>query len=226
MPNDMTAKLNAITKLNTQVIVGYVLVIYYAVGVAGLMLAATRDLFVSLMPLTLLFSAAVLLYFHKAWRGKHILVFFLIAAGGFLIEVLGVHTGQVFGSYSYGPALGVKLFETPLIIGLNWLMLIYCVHTIMEHTSMFWPLKILAAAFLMVIYDVVMEPVAISLGMWSWGDGPIPLQNYQAWFIISLVMLGMMQLAGVKTQNRLSFWLFGAQFGFFLFLNMGLRLFS
>lgn len=205
---------------------GYFFVLYYTVGVAGLSLAVTRELFVSLMPLTLLFSAAVLLYFHKVWHVRHILVFFLIAAGGFLVEVLGVHTGQVFGSYSYGSALGLKLFDTPLIIGLNWLMLIYCVHTIMEPANITWPLKVLAAAFMMVIYDVVMEPVAIRLDMWSWGDGPIPLQNYQAWFIISLVMLSMMQLAGVKTQNKVSYWLFGSQFGFFLLLNMGFRLFS
>ncbi len=219
----MTAKFTSKPKTKKQDVAGYLFVVYYAVGVAGLLLAATRDLFISLMPLTLLLSSSVLLYFHKEWHVKHIIAFFLIAVAGFFVEVLGVHTGQVFGSYTYGRALGFKLFNTPLIIGLNWLMLIYCVHSIMENTKMLWPLKILAAAVLMVVYDIVMEPVAISLDMWSWGDGPIPLQNYQAWFIISLLMLSLMQLAGVKTRNRLSYWLFGSQFGFFLLLNLVLR---
>jgi bisanhydrobacterioruberin hydratase len=139
--------------------------------------------------------------------------------------VIGVHTGEVFGDYSYGRALGLTLLDTPLLIGLNWLMLTYCVFAIMESTKLFLPLKALLAAMLMVVYDIVMEPVAIRIDMWSWGEGPIPLQNYQAWFIISLVFLVAMHLAGIKTKNRVAPWLFGTQFVFFSLLNLSLRLF-
>lgn len=208
-----------------QKLAAYFFIIYYTVGVIGLSIPASRQLFISLMPLSLLLSSAILLFFHKRWHKIDVVLFFLIALSGFLIEVLGVHTGQVFGSYSYGNALGFQLFDTPLLIGLNWLMLTYCVYAIMEDTRLFWPLKTLTAALLMVIYDIVMEPVAIRLDMWTWGDGPIPMQNYQAWFIISLVFLAAMHLARIKTKNGVAAWLFGVQLIFFLVLNLTLRIF-
>ncbi len=204
---------------------GYFFVIYYIVGVVGLTLPSTRDTFTGLMPLTLLLSAAILLFFHRKWRSTDAIVLLFIAITGYLIEVLGVLTGHVFGQYAYGDALGFKLFHTPLIIGLNWMMLTYCVYAIMEDTKLFWPLKALTAAVLMVVYDVVMEPIAMRLDMWEWPPNSIvPLQNYQAWFIISLAFLAAMHLAKVKTNNKVAPWLFGVQFAFFLVLNLSLRI--
>ena len=40
---------------------------------------------------------------------------------------------------------------------------------------------------LMVVYDFALEPAAIDLNMWDWG-GPVPMQNYIAWLVISLVL--------------------------------------
>ncbi|TVR41077.1 MAG: carotenoid biosynthesis protein [Bacteroidia bacterium] len=199
-------------------------VIYYSVGVTGLTLTATRELFISLMPLSLLLSSAILLLFHRHWRKTHVIVFISIAIAGYLIEVLGVHTGQIFGSYSYGRALGFQIAGTPLLIGLNWLMLTYCVYAILEDTKLFWPIKALTASALMVLYDIAMEPVAIRLDMWSWG-GPIPLQNYQAWFIISMIFLTVMHLFRIQVKNRIAAWLFSIQFAFFILLNITLRFF-
>ncbi len=202
---------------------GYFFVLYYLVGLVGLILPFTRDMFISLMPLTLLLSTAILLFFHGRWRSTDAIVLLFIALTGYLIEVLGVLTGHVFGIYWYGNALGFQLFNTPLIIGLNWMMLAYCVFAIMESAKLFWPLKALTAAILMVAYDFVMEPVAMQLDMWDWAGGVVPMQNYQAWFIISLVFLSAMHLAKVKTNNRVAPWLFGVQFAFFVALNVLLR---
>ncbi len=205
--------------------VGYIFVIYYLVGLVGLTIPSTRPLFTDLMPLTILLSTAILLFFHQRWRSTEAVVLLFIALTGYLIEVLGVMTGHIFGSYSYGEALGIKAFGTPLIIGINWMMLVYCVYAIMENTKLFWPLKALTAAVLMVTYDFVMEPAAIRLDMWHWTGSEIPMQNYQAWFIISLVFLSAMHLSKVKTANRVAPWLFGVQVFFFLALNILLRIF-
>ncbi len=207
----------------------YFLIIFYSVGLVGLGLPSFRELFIGLMPLTLLLSMAILLLFHNRWRSTDGMVLLFIAITGYLIEVLGVITGHVFGSYWYGSALGLKAFDTPLIIGLNWAMLTYCAFAIMEPTRLFWPLKAIAGAFLMVAYDLVMEPAAPLLSMWDWHhwyiDGWIaPLRNYQAWFIISLVFLSGMHLARIRTGNRLAPWLFSIQMVFFLALNILLRI--
>ncbi len=204
---------------------GYFLVIYYLVGLVGLALPSTRETFIGLMPLSILLSTAILLLFHGNWRSTDAVVLLFIAITGFLIEVLGVLTGHIFGSYTYGTALGLQVFNTPLLIGVNWMLLVYCVFSIMEGTKLFWPLKALTAAVLMVVYDFVMEPVAMRLDMWQWEGGVIPLQNYQAWFIISVIFLSAMHLARIKTNNRVGPWLFGIMFMFFLLLNIYFRIF-
>ncbi len=216
--------MSALKKRKTARLAGYFFVIYYLVGLIGLSMPSTRETFMGLMPLSILLSVAILLFFHGKWRSADAIVLVFIAIIGYLVEVLGVLTGHVFGSYWYGDALGLQAFGTPLIIGLNWMMLIYCVYTIMEGTRLFWPLKALTAAILMVAYDLVMEPVAMRLDMWDWQGGIVPLQNYQAWFIISLVFLSSMHLAKIRTNNRVAAWLFGVQFVFFLALNLTLRI--
>ncbi len=45
----------------------------------------------------------------------------------------------------------------------------------------------------MLLMDLLIEPVAIHLGYWSWTGGDIPIQNYLSWFVISLVMALVMQ---------------------------------
>jgi bisanhydrobacterioruberin hydratase len=197
-----------------------VFIIYYIVGLIGLGIPQSRELFITLMPFSLLLSMTLLLIHHKGWRYEHVVIIALIAILGYLVEVVGVLTGEVFGEYTYGRALGVKLFDTPLMIGINWIMLIYCVHTMFENLKWPWWTKVLTGASIMVVYDIIMEPVAIRLDMWSWGGGDIPIQNYIAWFVISLVFLAMMNLSKIKTHNQVAAWLFGVQTAFFLVLNV------
>jgi putative membrane protein len=202
---------------------GKLLMLYYGVGVAGLTHPATRDLFTGLMPWSILGSTLLLLFYHRDWTWRQVLILLGTAVAGFLVEVAGVLTGQVFGEYAYGPALGWQVLETPLLIGVNWAMLIYCTHTLFEGSGLSWPIRLFGGALLMVGYDFYMEPVAIGLNMWQWGGGGIPLQNYLAWFVISLVFLAAMQLGGIRTGNRLAPWLFWVQAAFFLLLNFGLQ---
>jgi putative membrane protein len=39
--------------------------------------------------------------------------------------MLGVHTGILFGNYKYGNALGLKLNDVPILIGINWFIVVY-----------------------------------------------------------------------------------------------------
>lgn len=196
------------------------LIIFFGVGVSGLGYQPSRDFFIGLMPFSLLLGMGIMFAVHPHWSIKLFFILITIAILGFFIEVLGVLTGVVFGEYSYGRALGVKIWGTPPMIGLNWMMLIYAVHEIMQRTKWSVWIQIIAGSGLMVIYDYIMEPVAIRLDMWSWGGGDIPLQNYIAWFVISLVMLSIMHISRIKYKNSIAPWLFFIQMVFFLILNL------
>ncbi len=196
--------------------------IVYLVGILGMSFPETRELFQQLTPVNLLFAGFMLFLFHRPFSLKSALLFLLVFLGGFGVEVAGVHTGLVFGSYSYGEALGLKIAGTPLLIGLNWLMLIYMVYHLLQDLRTSFFLKATIGALMMVAYDLLLEPVAIRLDFWQWGGGAIPLQNYLAWFVISFVFLLIWNLAKAKTINPVSNTLLATQLSFFLILNLTL----
>jgi len=132
--------------------------------------------------------------------------------------MIGVNTGIIFGVYSYGPNLGLKILNTPVIIGLNWLILVYTTSSMFEKINIHVNYKILLASAIMLAYDIVLEQVAPFTGMWNWHEGNIPVRNYMAWFVIALIFHTLLKTVGIKTENAVSKNLFISQFVFFLIL--------
>jgi len=215
-----------------------VLLWVYSVGLAGMMIPYTRDLFILITPINLIFAAAFLFYGTKP--GVRVLLFgIFIAVTSFLIEAAGVATGRIFGSYHYGSALGPKLLQTPVIIGLNWFILIYCTNII---SRQIWEgvqnrlgssagrlmeiiFTVLAASLLMVCYDLLLEPAAMRLDMWSWEDDIVPFINYSSWFFISAGYHLIYRLWGENGINRRALPLFVVQVLFFSVIDLFFLLF-
>ncbi|MEZ4829458.1 MAG: carotenoid biosynthesis protein [Bacteroidia bacterium] len=173
---------------NVKLATGF-LVIFHMVGIVGLHIEASRPLFQSLTPLNLLLTIGLLAVFHQPWNMKFGMFAFIIFWAGYLVEVAGVFTGAIFGSYSYGSALGFKIASVPPLIGLNWVMLVYITGMISQRmVSNIW-VRATLGAVLLVLLDILIEPVAMRFDFWRWRDDSIPLQNYFAWFLIGWVML-------------------------------------
>ena len=112
---------------------------------------------------------------------KFILAFFSIAFLGYIIEVIGVKTGLIFGKYSYGNGLGIKLLEVPLIISINWAMLICAGIRIVSSIFVNKITVILVAALLVTLIDLLIEQVAPKLDFWQFENGLPGLHNYLGW---------------------------------------------
>jgi len=197
-----------------------VIALYYAVGIIGLSMEKTRPLFQSLIPFTLLFSLYFLWLFHEKPGNRLYLGWLIIFLLGFFIEVLGVNTGIIFGHYTYGKSLGFKIMETPIMIGVNWLILVYsCWALVGLFTSNRW-LGALAGGVLMVLYDFALEPIAIRLDMWNWHLSSVPVQNYIAWFLLSILFFLIFDLFIKKNGNKIAPALFIIHFMFFVILNI------
>jgi putative membrane protein len=193
--------------------------IFYMVGVLGLSFPETRPLFIRLVPFALILGFAGVLLFHEAkWEWKTFTAFVLVYISGFVIESIGVNTGLIFGEYIYGKTLGYQIFETPLIIGMNWLFLVYVSSSLTERINSGKFISILLPPVLMVVYDLVLERVAPDLGMWNWNNEVIPLQNYIAWFVIAFLFVLVFRLFSIKTSNKIAPLIFILQFLFFLSL--------
>lgn len=195
------------------------LVIFYLVGIVGFINPSTREFFSRLTPLALLLSAGFLIWFHQPkFNLKMLLAFSFIFIFSFLIEAIGVKTGVIFGEYIYGKGLGIKVLETPLLIGLNWLMLVYCTKIIAERIFENQTTMLFSAPFLMVVYDLILEQAAPLLGMWTWAGGKIPMQNYISWYLLAFLFHLLLQKTKIRFSNQLAAPVFVIQFMFFVVL--------
>ena len=211
-------------------------VLFHCIGLGGMLLYDVQ-LFASLTPMNLLLSAGLLIY---TQQDKN-LQFFVFAAAcyitGYVVEYLGVNHRLLFGDYKYGAAMGWQWNNIPLVIGVNWFIMMYCCGiTIQQMLNYFWnklkedgqPARtnvgfiavVLDSALLATFFDWIMEPVAVKLGYWQWlGDGSIPLFNYVCWFGISALLMLLFRLLSFNKQNQFAVNLLLIQFMFFLILR-------
>ena len=179
--------------LDKQRIALYWLVLVYTSGTIGIVFAP--DFFLPFTPLNLLMSAAFIFNFSmsaSAHRTSLLVSLLCIAPAAWGIEWLGVHTGLIFGTYTYGASLGTSLDGIPLIIGINWWMLAFCaVQFAMHAMKLQSHLSIAAvAATVMMVLDVLMEFVAPVLDFWSFtGMEYAPLHNFVGWWLSAFVLI-------------------------------------
>jgi bisanhydrobacterioruberin hydratase len=212
----------------------------YGVGITGMLIPYTRPLFMAITPVNLLVVTALLLYSHSKWDLRTIIVLAAIGIASFFVEAVGVNTGLIFGEYSYGKTLGPALLNTPLMIGVNWIVLIYICHSIavrlFERISGKGAVGVLygktpslmvaiVGAALMVTYDFVLEPSAIALDMWTWSGKGIPFQNYVAWYFFSFIFILFVGMTRVNTRNQLALPVYLVQIAFFLILDLWFLIF-
>lgn len=211
-------------------------IVFHIIGLVGI-LFFNASFFASLTFFNLLLSALLLIWTQEE-KNSSFFIFVLVSyVVGFMVEYLGVNYSVLFGRYEYGSVLGPKFKNIPIIIGINWFIIMYCcgvsVQLVLNHI---WnkiryagmPLRddvgfvsvILDGALLAVFFDWVMEPVAIKLLFWKWlGDGSIPMFNYVCWFLVSCLLLVVFRLLAFKKNNHFALHLLLIQLMFFLILR-------
>jgi uncharacterized membrane protein len=147
--------------------------------------------------LTLL-AALIFVFVHGsiALGLRNMIAFSLITVViSFASEVIGVATGLIFGAYHYTDQLGPKLLGVPPMIQVGYLATGYAsvvmgriILSLLRPVTGWAILAVsLAGAFIMVSWDVAMDPYQSTVtGDWIWHDGGgyfgIPLHNYAGWF--------------------------------------------
>ncbi len=208
-----------IEKLKSPAFSIFVILLFHVSGLIGLH-TSSRAWFLALTPLNLLISFVALFRHENIKSLKLIGLMLLIFSLGFFLEVVGVNTGLVFGKYVYGPVLGVKIFNTPIMIGFNWLIMVFCIGVVVDKTNFPILIKSLIGATVMTAVDYIIEPVAVAYDFWKWETSIIPIQNYIAWFIFSFLFLIIFYKFRIETTNKVAPWLLMTQIIFFLTLNL------
>ena len=192
------------------------IIIFHLIGLIGLSIPFSRPLFLSIVPWHLLLMFALIVLNHHQINGRFLLFMGSIFILGFAAEWTGIHKHWLFGEYIYGSTLGIKLLGVPLIMCINWFLLIYSTGVLMQRSrlkSAFF--RVMTGTFILVLLDLLIEPVAIRLDYWHWIAGSVPLKNYMCWFLAALIMLTLFELSGFKKQRIVASVLLCAQFIFF-----------
>lgn len=198
--------------------------VFYLIGIVLHMVPFTQNLMKTMTPfvlfilgtLTLLMSRKLHLVHFRVWL---ISCFFITL----ILEMIGVATGKIFGDYYYGNVLGFQLLGVPVVIGLNWVLVILGLLNIIRNyiKNFFWGSLITALAC--VIFDYLMEPVAVWLGYWVWEKDIIPIQNYFSWFIIAFIFsifYYKTNIREIEKSNHVPFFYVVLQLVFFLALRI------
>ena len=215
-------------------------VLFHTIGIVGLLFFDQR-FFLQSTPVNLLLMFVLLLWTQKEKNTYFILFLLICILVGIGVEMIGIKTGMLFGDYSYGTVLGYKVQNVPVLIGINWFIIIYCsgisIHTLLmkairrvseDNGKAPMALRALSViidgATLALFFDWLMEPVAIKLGYWTWnGDGSVPFYNYLCWFVVSILLLSVFHFVKFNKQNKFAVNLLLIQLMFFLLLRTFLK---
>lgn len=192
----------------------WIAVFFHAVGLVGIIL--DFEFVPPLTPYNLLLTFFLLVWSRRYRESEFYKFLFLSFLIGWIAECIGVNTGILFGEYHYSDILGLKIAGVPVLIGINWFIVMYSSGAAAE-----WMVKVfeggtmkvkllsrtslvvLLGGTLAVVLDWLMEPVCVMLGYWEWHDGgSIPVSNYQSWFMVSCVLIAFFRLLSFDKSNK------------------------
>jgi len=180
-------------------------VIFPLVGAIGFLASAEGFLpsFLSFSPWFILFGTLVMrlplvaglkpLVDRKAGLGL-----ILLSLYAYFIEFVGLQTGWPYGNFEYlielgpmvqGVPLGLPVFFIPLVVNSYLLVNLFSFDSI-------WKRLLLALGVILMV-DLVLDPAAVALGIWSYPEGffyGVPLSNFLGWIISGAVSITVLEL--------------------------------
>ena len=128
------------------------------------------------------------------WIGRRdsIILFFVLGIFALLVETNAIFTGFPYGYFTYSDLLGYKLFgATPWTVALAWTTLILAAYVVVEKTLFSTALKVIGVSFLLVAFDLVLDPGAVKMGFWNFSQGGwyygVPWSNFFGWVFSGLI---------------------------------------
>ncbi|MAD97339.1 MAG: carotene biosynthesis protein [Flavobacteriaceae bacterium] len=184
-------------------------------GILGI-LSKHTDWFLGLTPLNLFLYIAFIAFHVDKINWNFLIAFLIPFTFGFVTEYLGVNFGLIFGSYEYGENLGYKVQGVPLMICVNWAVLVITSADISEIISKNKYIRAAIVGFLMMTLDIIIEVSAPRFDFWEFENEAVPLQNYVAWFIISFFAYLVFDRFPIRTNKTISYHIFAAITIFFI----------
>lgn len=171
---------------------------------------------------TIAIIGAIIISVFAFWHGsqryglKNMIIFFLITwVISNFFESFSIVTGFPFGNYHYEMP-GPRLADVPLIIMPAYFAMGYVSYMLAQVLTGQYSKKLkgvqafivpLTASFIMVMWDVVMDPPASTINQqWIWEDGGnyfgVPISNYLGWFFVVYAFMQVFSIFLAKCDKR------------------------
>ncbi len=220
--NDMKNGILHYQNISREKFFTFLLALFFGAGIIFHSIDFTRPLVLKITDIFLLITNIIVFYFvlQKRKDNKIIVWSLLVYILTFLIEYAGVQTGKIFGEYIYGDTMLIKIGNVPVVIAFNWTILILATYSISRMIiKNRWLIPFLSSV-LIVVFDYMMEPVAMKFDYWNWANDHIPIQNYIAWFVISLIAAFGLSVFRIRPKGKILNYYFVIQLIFFSFLRI------
>ncbi|MAJ98804.1 MAG: hypothetical protein CMD07_06040 [Flavobacteriales bacterium] len=204
-----------------------IIIFFHAIGGIGLSLENNK-FFLDFTPIQIYFNFLIFSFLTIRREKIFEYIFFssVIFSLGLFIEIIGVKTQYIFGNYRYGSVLGYSIYNVPITIGLNWLLLSYISSGIIQMFKLNIKLKFAIASLIMVLLDYLIEPVAVNLKWWYWDNINPPILNFIAWFLISYIIQVIIYFSRLKFNKKTSLTFLLSQILLFLIINIKFYVFN
>ena len=163
--------------------------IVWLINISGFfgILSDQKDFFLSSSPYVLTMTLFLLVVNSSIDKNLFTRLFFIFLLG-LSVEIIGVNYSFFFGEYKYGDNLGVKIFNVPIVIGFNWVLLIILTGNFADRI---FPKsiirKVVFGSAMMILMDLLIEISAPKLDYWEFTINPVPFSNYFWWFVFSIL---------------------------------------
>lgn len=124
------------------------------------------------------------------WLGRNRATWVLIALGAFavVLETFAVKTGLPYGSFSYGPKIGAKVFDAvPWTVPFSWPPLVLGALALARSHSRNAFALIGFAMLYLIAFDLLLDPGAVSQKFWTYSAGGlyygVPFSNFCGWIL-------------------------------------------
>lgn len=121
----------------------------------------------------------------------------LLVLGGlslfaYLIEFLGLVSGFPYGQFLYSDLMGLKVFGLlPVLLPFAYVPLVLGAVALASRWSKKVLGRVILATGLLVFFDLVLDPGAVAIGLWSFSAGgwyyAVPVSNFLGWLVSASV---------------------------------------
>jgi len=123
------------------------------------------------------------------WNGFQIILLMCIFA--LVLENIAVSTGVPYGKFEYRSFIGQSIGLVPWTVGFAWTPILFGAISLTRSylRSSSCIMSIVSTAVIMTLFDLVLDPGAVSLGFWVWehsvGFYGVPWTNFFGWLLSS-----------------------------------------